>query len=55
MKYEEAKKTIELAFGRILRMGSRPTKEGDIQEYERCRNLIIKASKVIERHSSERV
>ncbi len=34
-------KTVELAFGRILRMGSRPTQPGDHEEYERCRNLIM--------------
>jgi hypothetical protein len=32
---------FELAFGRILRMGSRPTQAGDIAEYERCKSLIM--------------
>lgn len=32
---------FELAFGRILRMGARPTQPGDIEEYERCRAIIM--------------
>ncbi len=34
-------KTIELALGRIFRMASRPTQDGDIAEYERCRTIIV--------------
>lgn len=37
----EAKKIVELAIGRILRLGSRPEQPGDIEEYERCRALIL--------------
>jgi hypothetical protein len=33
--------TFELALGRILRMGSRPSQPGDIAEYERCRKIIM--------------
>jgi len=33
--------TVKLALGRILRMGSRPTQPGDVQEYERCKGIII--------------
>ena len=31
----------ELAFGRIMRMASRPTQTGDVAEYERCRQIIL--------------
>ena len=34
-------KVIELALGRIFRMGSRPSEPGDLAEYERCRALIL--------------
>lgn len=33
--------TVNLALGRIFRMASRPTQEGDVAEYERCRSLIL--------------
>lgn len=32
---------VSLAFGRILRLGSRPTQPGDAEEYEACRALMI--------------
>lgn len=38
MELEAAKK---LAFGRIMRMASRPTQPGDVEEYERCRRIIM--------------
>lgn len=41
MTSEERMKTFELAMGRILRLGSRPYQEGDIEEYERCRAIIM--------------
>lgn len=34
-------KTVELALGRIFRMGARPTQDGDVAEYERCRGIIM--------------
>lgn len=37
----EDKNTVNLAIGRIFRMASRPTKPGDVAEYERCRALIL--------------
>lgn len=37
----EQTKTAELALGRIFRMASRPTQDGDVAEYERCRGLIM--------------
>lgn len=36
-------RTTELAFGRILRMASRPAQPGDVAEYERCRTIILNA------------
>lgn len=33
-----------LAFGRILRMASRPSVAGDVEEYERCRKIIMDAA-----------
>lgn len=33
-----------LALGRIFRMGSRPTQPGDVEEYERCRAIIMDAA-----------
>lgn len=33
--------TASLAFGRILRLASRPERPGDIQEYWRCRSIIL--------------
>ncbi len=36
-------KIVELAFGRILLLGSRPEQPGDVEEYERCRSIILNA------------
>lgn len=33
----------QLALGRIFRLAARPTQEGDAQEYERCRAIILDA------------
>lgn len=30
-----------LALGRILRLASRPSQLGDVEEYERCRAIIL--------------
>jgi len=35
------RRAINLAIGRILRLGSRPEQPGDVAEYERCRSLIF--------------
>ena len=35
---------VQLAIGRLLRLGSRPTQPGDIDEYERCRTIILAAA-----------
>lgn len=36
-----ASRTAELAFGRVLRLVSRPEQVGDVAEYERCRAIIL--------------
>ena len=33
--------TVNLAIGRIFRIMSRPYKDGDKEEYERCRKIIL--------------
>ena len=38
---DDKRKSAELAIGRILRMGSRPFQEGDIEEYYRCRSIVL--------------
>lgn len=53
MTKQEATKIIELAFGRILRIGARPTQPGDVEEYERCRVLIMEAKEAIERYETK--
>lgn len=35
------RRTVSLAIGRILRMGSRPGQPGDIEEYYRCRGIVL--------------
>lgn len=40
---EEANTSIELAIGRILRMGATPSQPGDIEEYERCKSICLDA------------
>jgi hypothetical protein len=32
---------MSLALGRIFRMMSRPTQPGDVEEYERCRAIVL--------------
>ena len=39
--YDIPRELAELALGRILRMGSRPTQPGDVADYERCRAIIL--------------
>lgn len=40
---QEANKAMELALGRIFRIGAREAEAGDIEEYERCKWIIIDA------------
>jgi hypothetical protein len=37
----EDTKTFQLALGRIFRLMSRPEKDGDVADYERCRSIIF--------------
>jgi hypothetical protein len=32
---------MSLALGRLFRLGSRPTQEGDIEEWYRIRNVVL--------------
>jgi hypothetical protein len=32
---------VEAALGRLFRMMLRPSREGDVAEYERCKNTIL--------------
>ena len=40
---DELRKAAELALGRILRMAARPPQPGDVDEYYRCRGIILAA------------
>lgn len=40
----EVRAAALLAVGRILRLASRPSRPGDVEEYERCRAVIMDAS-----------
>jgi hypothetical protein len=44
MEPAERQRAAELALGRIFRMGARPSQPGDVEEYERCRAIILAAS-----------
>lgn len=46
----EARTLAQLALGRIFRILSRPFQEGDIEEYERCRAIVLDASDPIPDH-----
>ncbi len=35
---------VSLAFGRLFLLGSRPYQEGDVQQYEMCRKVIMDAA-----------
>lgn len=37
----EMKILVELAIGRIFRLMLRPCQPGDVEQYERCRQLIL--------------
>lgn len=38
---------LSLSIGRILRMGSRPMEEGDVEMYEKCKLVFMAASEVL--------
>ena len=40
---------VELAIGRLIRLGSRPFQEGDFAQYEMCRRIILAAVKADDR------
>ncbi len=44
---KEANQIMQLAIGRILLLGSRPFKEGDIEDYENARHVFLEASDFI--------
>lgn len=45
---QEAQRAFELAFGRILSIGVREAKEGDVNEYERCKWICFDAAEYLE-------
>lgn len=48
---QEAEQIIRLAMGHILSIGSRPFIQGDIEEYEHCKWLILDAGDYIEKQT----
>lgn len=44
---EEAELAMKLAIGRLFRMGSRTTQEGDIAMYYKCRDIVMEAAEVL--------
>jgi hypothetical protein len=38
----ERLRLAKLALGHILRMSTRPSQPGDVEEYERCKTIILK-------------
>ena len=38
---------IQLAIGRIFRLGARKTQPGDIEQYEQCKQIIMEASNIL--------
>ena len=38
---EDERIITELAIGRILRLGSRPEQPGDVEDYERYRQIVM--------------
>jgi hypothetical protein len=49
---QQANTAMELALGRILRMGARETKAGDIEEYYRCRDIIFDSAEYLGRDTT---
>ena len=43
MSKSKQSKIMELALGRIFRLGSRPTQPGDIEQYEAARHAFLTA------------
>lgn len=47
MTKTEAKHLTELAIGRLMRLGSRPTQEGDDRQFAQCKHIIERANEVL--------
>lgn len=43
MDADERATAARLAIGRLFRLGSRPTQDGDLEQYEACRRVILDA------------
>lgn len=43
----EARAAAHLAIGRLLRIMSRPEQPGDVEEYYRCRSIIMGAAETL--------
>lgn len=41
------KKITEMAIGRILKLGSRKCQDGDIEQYEKCKWIIMEATEIL--------
>jgi len=41
-----------LALGRLLRLGSRKTQSGDLEQYEKVRSLMMTADKILKSRES---
>lgn len=41
---QNAQEIFELAFGKILKLGSRETQDGDFETYEICKSIIEECS-----------
>lgn len=44
---------IKMSIGRILKMGSRQSQHGDIEQYDYCRQLVIDAKDEINRRKEQ--
>ena len=42
-----AHRAVQLAIGRILRMSARPARPGDLEEFERCRAIVMADNNVV--------
>ena len=49
MTEEESRTAACLALGRLFRIGSRPFQEGDLEEWENIRRVVLEASEVLNR------
>lgn len=47
MTVAEAQLLMEMALGRLFRIGSRPFQDGDDAEYEKCRAAAMEAYEVL--------